>query len=181
MHLEITKVTWERRQEMDNQILEQLYLRYDREITLYLFSLCKNWDTAEDIKQETFMKAIFSLSEQHTNMRAWLYHVARNLCINNMTKEKHFVPLEEYEEILKKDEDILEQYITQEDYRNVYLAVLKLPPPKKEILELQYFGGLSLKEIAKLLHLTYEGVRVQKHRAKQELKKILKEGNYDIP
>lgn len=165
---------------MDYQILEQLYLRYGREILLYLFSLCKNWDMAEDLKQETFVKALFSLSEQHTNMRAWLYHVARNLCINQMAKEKRFAPLEEYEEILKKDEDILEQYITQEDHRNVYLAVLKLPPPKKEILELQYFGGLSLKEIAGLLHLSYEGVRVQKYRAKQELKKILEEENYDI-
>lgn len=165
---------------MDNQILEQLYLRYGREILLYLFSLCKNWDMAEDLKQETFVKAIFSLSEQHTNMRAWLYHVARNLCINQMAKEKRFAALEDYEGILKKDEDILEQYITQEEHRSVYLAVLKLPTPKKEILELQYFGGLSLKEIAELLHLTYEGVRVQKHRAKQELKKILEEEKYDI-
>lgn len=165
---------------MDNQILEQLYLRYGREILLYLFSLCKNWDMAEDLRQETFVKALFSLPEQHTNMRAWLYHVARNLCINQMAKEKRFAPLEEYEEVLKKDEDILEQYITQEEHRSVYLAVLKLPTPKKEILELQYFGGLSLKEIAELLHLTYEVVRVQKHRAKQELKKILEEGKYDI-
>lgn len=165
---------------MDNQIMEQLYLRYGREILLYLFSMCKNWDMAEDLKQETFLKAIFSLSEHHTNMRAWLYQVARNLCINQVTKEKRFVALEDYEEILKKDEDILEQYITKEEHRNVYLALLKLPAPKKEILELQYFGGLSLKEIADLLHLTYEGVRVQKHRAKQELKKILEEEHYDI-
>ncbi len=158
---------------MDQKIVEQLYKMYDREIFLYLLSLCRNHEMAEDLKQETFVKAMLSLSEQHTNMRAWLYLVARNLCLNQMTKDKRYVELEAYENYLGESDDVLERYIQKEEQRQLYLALIKLRTPKREILELQYFSGLSLKEIAKLLQLSYESVRILKHRAKQELKKTL--------
>lgn len=165
---------------MDNQIIEQLYQMYGREIFLYLFSLCKNREMAEDLKQETFVKAMLSLPKQHTNMRAWLYMVARNLCFNQMAKDKRYTDFEDYENQLGESEDILERYILREEQRVLYLALLQMPTPKKEILQLQYFSGLSLKEIAALLHLSYESVRVLKHRAKQDLKKILEENGYEI-
>ena len=63
---------------MEKHLLSQLYQTYGREIYLYLFSLCKNSELAEDLMQETFVKALLSLSDSHKNMRAWLYLVARN-------------------------------------------------------------------------------------------------------
>lgn len=64
---------------MEKDILKQLYQKYRKEIYLYLYSLCKNSSLAEDLLQETFLKALLSLPDDHTNMRAWLYLVARNL------------------------------------------------------------------------------------------------------
>ena len=58
---------------MDRRLLEQLYRAYYRELYLYIFSFCKNPALAEDLLQETFLKAILSLPDSHTNMRAWLY------------------------------------------------------------------------------------------------------------
>ena len=71
---------------MDNRILSELYNAYAREIYLYLYSLCKDAQLAEDLMQESFCKAILALSSEHTNMRAWLYTVARNLCLNELKK-----------------------------------------------------------------------------------------------
>ena len=55
---------------MDKGLLQELYQRYERELYLYLFSLCGNRSLAEDLLQETFLKALLSLSDAHTNMRA---------------------------------------------------------------------------------------------------------------
>ena len=73
---------------MEKDILKQLYQKYRKEIYLYLYSLCKNSSLAEDLLQETFLKALLSLPDDHTNMRAWLYLVARNLFFNYYRREK---------------------------------------------------------------------------------------------
>lgn len=46
---------------MEKDILKQLYQKYRKEIYLYLYSLCKKESLAEDLLQETFLKALLSL------------------------------------------------------------------------------------------------------------------------
>lgn len=166
---------------MDNQILEKLYHLYGREILLFLFSICGNWSVAEDLQQETFLKALLSVPKNYEHIRAWLYKVARNLCYNYMRREKRMVS-ENFENMteLLSDDDLLEQYIEKERFQMLYKALLKLPASKREILELEYFGNFTLKEIAQIIGISYENVRVMKMRAKAELKKILEEDGYEI-
>lgn len=49
---------------MEQELLSQLYRLYSREIYLYLYSFCKNKELAEDLMQDTFLKALLSLEEQ---------------------------------------------------------------------------------------------------------------------
>lgn len=168
---------------MDSKLLKQLYETYAREIYLYIYSFCHSHSMAEDIRQETFLKAILSLSNQHTNMKAWLYMVARNLSINAIKKEKrvcHINEIEVTDEIGLYEEAVLHTILTKERNRLLYQALNKLPAIKKEILIMQYFGQLSQKEIATILHITPENVRVLSYRAKKELKLYLEENGYDI-
>lgn len=167
---------------MDKRILSHLYKAYQKEIFLYLFTLCKNKDMAEDLMQETFMKAILSLPDDHTNMRAWLYRVARNLYFNDRKKDRRNIPLEIVEDKLYEDSSnrMLEHLITDESKRLLFLALQHLSNLKREILTMQYYGDLSQKEIAALLKLTPENVRVLAYRAKRELKIYLEENGYDV-
>ncbi len=167
---------------MDKQLLRQLYTKYQKEIYLYLYSLCKNREVAEDLTQETFLKALLSLSDSHTNMRAWLYMVARNLFFNYKKKARDFVPLEEFGETISREEPspILQALLKDERKRTLYQALQSLGEDKREILVLQYFGGLSQKEIASLLRKSPENVRVLAHRSKKELKEYMEENGYDI-
>ena len=48
---------------MENELLRQLYRKYQRELYLYLYSLCKNHELAEDLLQETFLKALLALPD----------------------------------------------------------------------------------------------------------------------
>lgn len=168
---------------MDNRILEALYCTYRKEIMLYLFSICGNWAVAEDLQQEVFLKALLSIPKNYDNIRAWLYKIARNLCLNYMKQEKRIVFINNFletEDLHVCGNDLLDIYIEKEQFRMLYKALLKLSTLKKEILELQYFGNFSLKEIAQLLNLSHENVRILKMRAKIDLKKILKEDGYEI-
>ena len=164
---------------MNSNFLEELYLRYQKEIYLYLYSLCKNKEAAEDLRQDTFLKAMLSMSEEHNNVRAWLYLVARNLYINYSRKQSREDELDSASEMSIGD-DMLEGIIEGEKNKALYRAMQSLPQQKREVLILQYWGGFSQKEIASMLGVTTENVRVSGYRAKKELKRIMEENGYDI-
>ena len=125
---------------------------------------------AEDLVQETFLKAILSLSESHSNMRAWLYRVAKNLCFNEMKRKKTKVQ-NEYTET----DIVMDEVIRNEQRKRLIKAVNSLGLRQREIIYLQYFGRVKLKEAAKILGITYENARVLSHRAKKELRKYMEE------
>lgn len=170
---------------MDNRMIQQLYEAYGKELLFYLYTLCRNWAQSEDLLQETFVKALLALPKQHSNIRAWLYQVARNLCFNAMEKEKRGFLVKErlmQREILKQDGErdiILGYFLGQERSRMLYRAMQRLPLQKREVLQMQYFSGMPLKEIAGVLHISPENARVLGYRAKRELKKYLEEDGYD--
>ena len=74
--------------DVDNELFMKLYGAYQKELYLYLYSLCRNRHQAEDLLHETFLKALLALPDGHTNMRAWLYMVARNLFYNQQKKNE---------------------------------------------------------------------------------------------
>ena len=107
---------------MEKDILKQLYQKYRKEIYLYLYSLCKKESLAEDLLQETFLKALLSLPDDHTNMRAWLYLVARNLLFNYYHREKEKVPLEEAQQMQDTGtQEVLEEILKGERNKILYL------------------------------------------------------------
>jgi len=166
---------------MDNELLRQLYRKYQRELYLYLYSLCKNHELAEDLLQETFLKALLALPDGHTNMRAWLYMVARNLFFNYSKKEKQKAQIEILVEMPdEKAGAILDALLEEERSRLLYLALQRLDTTKREVLLLQYFAGLSQRDIAAVLHLTPENVRVLAYRGKRELRSYMEGNGYDI-
>lgn len=166
---------------MNKKLLRQLYEKYSRELYLYICSLCHDSVLAEDLLQETFLKAILSLQDNHTNMRAWLYMVARNLYFNYAKKESKKVYMENengLESVM--EENLLDRVILNDKKKMLYQALNHLSEKKREILIMQYFGSLSQKEIGAILHITPENVRVLSCRAKRELKTYMEEKGYDI-
>lgn len=167
-------------------MLEELYHRYYRELYIFVFSLCKNKTVTDDILQDTFLKALLSLKDSHTNMRAWLYMVARNLYYNYYNKQKNLLSVEAEDlnqsesstfgaksDVLMQN-DVLEEVLQKEEKKKLWEAVNRLKGQKKEVIMLQYFGDFSVKEIAAMLNLTPGNVKVLSYRAKKELKVYLR-------
>lgn len=190
---------------MEKQLLSQLYQRYAGELSLYLYSLCADRELAEDLLQEVFLKAMLSLSPEHTNFRAWLYRVGRNLCFNEMRRRKREQPLmcaELSEEGTpsgrvsfsgwgqKKGgsaracaspedgataETPLARLLKKEEYRRLHRGIWQLAPVARQVIVMQYFGGLSQKEIGELLGLSAGNVRIIAFRARAQLRGFLQE------
>ena len=165
---------------MDGELLNQLYLRYYREIYLYLCALCRNEAQAEDLTQETFLKALLSLSESHGNFRAWLHLVARNLFFNERKRTGRELSTDTVEAV-ETGESPLDRLLTDERTRLLYEALSRLEERKREVLELQYFSGLSQREIAAVLRLNPEHVRVLAYRGRREIRNWMEENGYDVP
>ena len=73
---------------MEKDILEQLYRIHTKAVYLYLYTLCHNHDLAEDLMQETFLRALCSLEIARSELLPWLLTVARNLYLDTWRREK---------------------------------------------------------------------------------------------
>lgn len=164
---------------MGPDALQECYRRYQRELYLYLRTLCASAPLAEDLLQETFLRALLALPEAHTNIRAWLYRVARNLALDHLHRARGpEPPLPESQ--ADDSPGPLEQLLEDERRRLLYQALSHLEPRKREILELQYFSGLSQREIGALLDLKPEYVRVLALRPRRDLRIWMEERDYDL-
>ena len=160
---------------MDKRIIEEIYNRYCNEIKGYLISLGADYHTAEDLMQEVFSKAILSLPDGHTNIRAWLYTVARNLYYNLVKRNNNTITVIEKLSIQQNGTvgDALEQIIADEKTKRFYEAMSALNEKQRRVFTLQFFEGLSQKEIAKAMGISPENVRILAHRAKRMLKEYM--------
>ncbi len=168
---------------MEKNILEQLYRRHTKAVYLYLYSLCHNHAQAEDLMQETFLRAFCSLELSATEVLPWLLTVARNLYLDDWRREKRMLqenpdrkPEQENIRIHEAEDaqrGILETLIQKEQNQRLYRAIQKLKSVEKEAVVLYYFAGLAQEEIGKILELSYGNTRVILYRAKKNLKRLL--------
>lgn len=160
---------------MDKRVVGEIYKRYSKEIHGYLCSLGADTHVADDLMQEVFAKAIISLPEGHTNIRAWLYTVARNLYYNHVKRSTTTQTVVEKLSHMQNGavKDPLEQVITKEKEQRLHEALSSLEKKYLDVMVLQYYEGLSQKEIAKRMKISPENVRVLVHRAKKMLREYL--------
>lgn len=155
---------------MDRELLSQLYSRYANQLYRYLFSICKNAALAEDLLQDTFLKALLSLDDSHPNFRAWLYMVGRNLCLNRLKSDRRLAPLKTDAPSGGGLPEAVEQ--RQADAM-LYATVLRLPQRQRQAIVLEYFCGLTQQQAAQVLGVSHQNLRVILHRGKKELKTLL--------
>ena len=123
---------------------------------------------AEDVFQEVFLRYFRHeerfQSDEHR--KAWLIRctVNRAKSLTASPWKKRTVPLETAEEVGVED-----------DYREVYSAVLSLPGKYRAVIHLHYFEGLSVLEIARMFHVPEGTVKSQLSRGRALLREMLKE------
>lgn len=162
-------------QKGDKEAFEAIYKEYYRRIYRYCKVNIYLDDLAQDICQETFIRAWKALPgfEQRKDgtFQAFLFRVARNLIIDLSRKKKEFT-LEEYAEI-ETEEDFTEQIDKNNDLTRVKVALSKLELTDRQIIILRYFEDMSHKECAKIIGIKEGALRVRTARALKKLKDII--------
>ncbi|WP_420573318.1 RNA polymerase sigma factor [Kordia sp.] len=134
----------ERFQNRDEAALSKLYDKYSGAIYGVIIRMCRNEETAQEILQETFMKAwdkshLYDASKG--KFYTWLYRIARNTTLNFLRKDDKLIQTDDLS--VYKDEGVEEN---QELHIELKGALAKLDAHHQKALRLVYFNGLTHKE-----------------------------------
>lgn len=152
------------------QPLEALIERYQRSLYAAAFNICRNPEDANDAVQDTFIQYYTSGKEfrDEEHLKAWLLRVAVNRAkdITRSFWRRNKISIEEYAEEIP--------FENQED-RELFEAVMKLPEKYRDVIHLYYYEELSVKEIAGILGASQGSVKMRLSRGRSFLRDVFKE------
>lgn len=155
--------------------------RYQDMVYSLALKLLKNTEDAEEMAQDTFIKAFQKLDmyEGKSKFSTWLYSINYNACISELRKRRiHFSSLEE-QRFSDQDEMKIHSYFSetkkedQEKYLN--LALSKLPEDDQVLVTLYYYENQSMDDISMITGLTVSNIKVKIHRARKKMYELLYE------
>lgn len=147
--------------EGNNFAFDVLLNRHKSNVYSYIYFIVRNRELAEDIFQETFVKAIITIKQgrytENGKFRAWINRIAHNLIIDSYRQEKNeqMISNDECEIDLFNNHKLSDGTIEDEMIKKQILSDVKrlieyLPDNQKEVLILRYYQNLSFKEIAEI-------------------------------
>lgn len=156
----------------------EMYETYYHRVYYTALKVTKNPCSAEDILQETFIKAYKKIEEvrDEGKVGAWLSTIAHRKAIDLLRKEKKAVllPMEELPLTQPVDvkpesdvERICEHHLMEEDVKK---KISTLSPKLRSVFQLSFYKEMQEKEIAHELRITPAAVKSRLHRARQAMK-----------
>lgn len=164
----------------DTNAFTFLVARYKDLVFSLALGMMKHTEEAEEVAQDTFIKVYKSLGKfkGDSKFSTWIYRVAYNTCLDRLKKNKrqqHTVEINEYtEHQVKTLDNALDHLETKEREESIQECLALLPSNDRFILTLFYFEELSLEEIAKVVGLKANHVKVKLFRSRKKLATILK-------
>jgi RNA polymerase sigma-70 factor (ECF subfamily) len=143
----------------DNAAFDALLSRHKSSVYSYIYFIVRNREMAEDIFQETFMKAIVTIKQgrytETGKFRAWINRIAHNLIIDSYRQEKNEQAISNDEcevDLLNNaklaDGTIEDRIIKEQILSDVKKLIGYLPDNQREVLLLRYYNDMSFKEIS---------------------------------
>ena len=165
----------------DENAFATLIRKYQRQIHAFAFRKTGNFQTAEDITQETFLQVYQKLATLNdpAKFSGWLYAIVNHLCIAWYRKKR--LQNEALQEIYisEIETETYSRYIATEHAKTTAEAqhdlvkklLTKLKEGDREVITLHYFEEMTSAEIGKYLGVSENTIKSRLHRARQQLKK----------
>ena len=164
-----------RAQRGDREAFAGLVEHYWDRLYRWLYHLTHNQHTAEDLVQETFLKAFAHLAtfRRGSNFQAWLFRIAYNTFLNQRRTATRMTR-QPFPETLPADDDSPDELaISREALQTLARAIGRLPSEFRAALLLRIEQGLSFREIADILTTTEQTARWRVYKARQKLLTVL--------
>jgi RNA polymerase sigma-70 factor (ECF subfamily) len=144
----------------DNRAFDELLARNQQKLYNYILFVVRDPEQANDVFQETFVKAITKLQEgKYTDsgkFSFWLSRIAHNVIMDTFrqTKSEHIVEASEDNDLNKlRTQDLMDlnrenEYVNSQIMQDVRHLMDTLPAPQREVVYMRFYQDLSFKEIA---------------------------------
>ena len=143
----------------DSDAFDTLLARYQQKIYSYILFLVHDDEVADDLFQETFMKAIVTIRQgryvESGRFSAWLTRIAHNLVIDKYRQDRNSNVISNdasdadlFNDVSLSDITVEMKMITEQSLTDVGRLLKELPDNQKEVLYMRFYQDLSFKEIA---------------------------------
>jgi len=146
----------------------------------YALVLTRNHADAEDLVQETYIRAIPAMRKLRadSNIKSWLFTILRNVWLNQLRKLRNGPQMFEIEDgvansIVEPSKDSHDLYVSKMETALVRAAIQKLPVQYREIILLREYEELSYQEIAAVLDCPIGTVMSRLGRVRAKLRTLL--------
>lgn len=154
----------------DRDEFREIYYRNSDSVYKIAFLHLRNKSDAEDAVQSVFLKYCMLKPEFQNNEheKAWFIVTARNHCRDILRSWWNRERTEGFPELTC-------EFLSDNPYGDILEAVMKLKDKYRDLIYLFYYEGYSTVEIAKMLEKNESTVRTQMNRAREQLKKIIRQ------
>ncbi|WP_192500419.1 RNA polymerase sigma factor [Flavobacterium sp. PL002] len=165
----------------DTKAFAVLVDRYKDLVFTLALRMLKNREEAEEVAQDTFIKVFKSINKfkGDSKFSTWIYRITYNSCLDVLKKYKQeykLDPIDEYtERQLVTFENAFDALADKEQRQTIETCLQKLPEEDGFLLTLYYFEEQSIDEIAKIVGLTTNNVKVKLFRSRKKLAYLLKD------
>ena len=154
---------------------EDIYIRYNRRVYLFLFSLSKDSDIAEELTQETFYKAFVHITgfRGDSDVATWLLSIAKHEYYTYKRKRRRIVSFDDTMKAEMYEQSEFDARDLDGDIKRVLASFEN--ETMREVVYYRLFTGVPDRDIADILKISESSAKVLYHRGKEKLKMILKE------
>ncbi|HHD82830.1 sigma-70 family RNA polymerase sigma factor [candidate division WOR-3 bacterium] len=168
----------------DETAIEYLLSKYEDRLFHLILKMTMNFDDSKDIMQETFLSAIKNIDRfnQESTFYTWLYRIAINKTLNHIKKAKNRqnISLEKCCRKMYEMKGLDEHVLSFELYKRMQEAIHKLPEKYRLPFIMANMEGLPYSEIADILKIKENTVKIRLFRARNILKESLKDYIYEM-
>ena len=172
----------------DRNDISQLIERHSRRVRDYIQMMVKDGDVADDIFQETFIKAVRVIDEgrytDNGRFLSWILRIAHNQVIDHFRAQKQNRQLNEAEAgydvlgtLRLAERTVEDEIVCEQIASDVRRMVELLPDEQREVVMMRYYSGLSFKEIAEQTGVSINTALGRMRYALINLRKMIKEKN----
>ena len=174
----------------DHEAFHLIFERYARSVLSFLYDLVGQRELAEDLAQETFVRAYRGLHtlRDEGKLSTWLFGIARNVAresFRSRPREDKKVQLDDAQVLDLSDGQLLPdgQLLNRELNGVIYGALERLDEDKRVVFTLKIFHQQSYEEIAEITGFSIPKLKTDLHRAKAEMRRRIRpylELNHDL-
>ncbi len=164
----------------DRDAFEKLVTIYGRKLYGFIYHLTGNYADADDLSQETFLRAYAALGKfnNRCSFYTWIYRIALNLTLNHLKRKKalpHFSldadpgSLEKTPDLITAEKNPREALLLEENVQTIRRAIASLPLEQRTVITLVVLEDMSYRQAAEVSGCSQGTIAWRLYQARKKL------------